>query len=74
MTITAMEPPALCQLPLIEAPASTHGVIKLKRRPAGFLARMAAKARVAADPWMPLGYQDETGFHHGVNLSPGHEI
>jgi hypothetical protein len=64
--------PALCQLPLIEASRSTikDGAIQRERRPAGFLARLIAKVRQAIDSRAPVGYEDETGFHHGVAEVP----
>jgi len=74
MKITVMAPPGLCQLPLLAAPGSTHGGIQLKRRSPGFLVRIIAKARKAITSRVPVGYEDGTGFHHGVAPDPGHRI
>jgi len=35
-------------------------------RKAGFPVRIIAKWRMAIASYMPVGYEDETGFHYGV--------
>jgi hypothetical protein len=64
--------PALCQWPLIEAShsATNNVTIKMECHPAGFLARMVAKVRQAIASRVPVGYEDATGFHHGVAEVP----
>ncbi len=68
MKTTAISLPALCQLPLIEASRSTIEIdaSKLEWRPTGFLFRILAKVWEAIISRVPVGYEDGTGFHHGV--------
>jgi hypothetical protein len=40
--------------------------IELERRGAGFLVRIITKVCEAITSRMPVGYEDETGFHYGV--------
>ncbi len=40
--------------------------IELERRGAGFLVRIVTKVWEAVSFRMPVGYEDETGFHYGV--------
>jgi len=66
MKITVIASPALCRLPLMEVSTLTQRVIKPKQRPAGFLARISARVWEAITSRVPVGYEDEAGFHHGV--------
>ena len=68
MKITAISPPALCLLPLMEASGSTlqKSALNEVSRPAGFWARIVAKIYALIIFRVPVGYQDEQGFHHGV--------
>jgi hypothetical protein len=38
---------------------------------AGFPVRIIAKLRAAIASHVPLGYENETGFHHGVKAGDG---
>jgi hypothetical protein len=40
--------------------------IELERRGAGFLVRIITKVWEAITSRVPVGYEDETGFHYGV--------
>jgi hypothetical protein len=40
--------------------------IELERRGARFLVRIIMKVREAITSRMPVGYEDETGFHYGL--------
>jgi hypothetical protein len=68
MKAAASSSPALCQLPLIDSARSTTNdeAQGAKWHPAGFLVRMAATIRQAIISQVPVGYEDETGFHFGV--------
>ena len=72
MKITALAIPALCQLPLIEAPRPTvkSCTIKTEWLPAGFLNRIIARVANALFSPVPVGYEDEAGFHYGVAEAP----
>jgi hypothetical protein len=43
-----------------------NNAIQLERRGAGFLVRIITKVFAAITFRMPVGYEDETGFHYGV--------
>jgi hypothetical protein len=68
MKIATFPSPALCQLPLLEAvrPAVKAGVVRSESLLAGFLVRLVTKVWEAILCRVPVGYEDETGFHHGV--------
>ena len=60
--------PALCRWPLIEPSRSTisNGAIKSDWHPVGFLVCIVTKVWEAVLSRVPVGYEDATGFHHGV--------
>jgi len=35
----------------------------------GFPARIVEKLRAALERWVPVGYEDETGFHYSLKAS-----
>ena len=72
MKTAAISSPALCQLPLIDSTRSTtndeaHGA---GWHPARFLIRIVATICQAIISRVPVGYEDETGFHFGVEKEP----
>ena len=72
MKIMTIQLPALCQLPLIETPrpAVTADAAQNERRPAGLLLRIAARIFAAIAVRVPVGFEDETGFHYGAAAAP----
>ena len=68
MKISVISSPALCQVPLIEMSGSTivDNAAKVAGRPAGLLARIIANFWRVIASRVPVGYEDETGFHLGV--------
>ncbi len=68
MKTTVIETPALCQLPLIDTshPIIKDGAVRTEWHPARFLVRIVAKICTTIISRVPVGYEDETGFHHGV--------
>ena len=69
MKAGALPSPALCQLPLIKAPRPITKADAAKR-PANFPGRIASKIWGAIASRVPVGYEDETGFHHGTAEVP----
>jgi len=69
MKTMAIPSPALYQLPLIETPrpATKSDAGKL---PANFLVRIVAKIWETIASRVPVGYEDETGFHYGTAEVP----
>ena len=72
MKMAAIPSPALCRQPLIEASRSTTqaGAIRMKQHSAGFLGRIVAKLWAAIISPVPVGFEDETGFHYGMAEVP----
>jgi len=60
------------QRPPIAASRSTvnNGAVRMKWHPARFLAGLVAKMWEAFVARVPVGYEDDTGFHYGVADDP----
>ena len=64
--------PAWSQLPLIGQSHRTtkDRAIKVEWHPTTFLVRIVTKVCQAIASRVPVGYEDETGFHYGVANTP----
>jgi hypothetical protein len=50
---------------------SARNAVQVAGPKAGFPNRITAKLRAAIDSHVPVGYEDETGFHYGTNAGDG---
>ena len=50
--------------------SARNGLVSMHGKKSGRLARIGAKLRVATGFQVPVGYQDETGFHFGIRPHP----
>ncbi len=60
--VTSTEPYVEPSMPL----PPVRNTVQTAWRKAGFPVRIIAKWRMAIASYMPVGYEDETGFHYGV--------
>jgi hypothetical protein len=72
MKAAQISSPVLCQLPLMtpSRPTAEENVLQIEWRPARTLIRMMTKVYDAIGSRVPVGYEDETGFHYGVAEIP----
>jgi hypothetical protein len=49
--------------------ASSASTLRIAWHEVGFPVRIIAKLRAAIEAWVPVGYEDETGFHYSLKAS-----
>jgi hypothetical protein len=49
--------------------ASSASTLRIAWHEVSFPVRIIAKLRAAIEAWVPVGYEDETGFHYSLKAS-----